>query len=76
MFDPPSVLFDRLKLATDITDTLMSLKGYPALILALTNAFGLTWHHLGNFKDDVNQLIIERADDDKDGLMQRIRRAL
>ena len=33
------------------------------------------WRLLTNFKQDVNHLVTGRADDGKDGLLQRIRRA-
>ena len=45
----------------------------PACFLG--DPIGEVWRLLGNFKQDVNYLVIGRADDGRDGLMQRVRQA-
>ena len=49
------------------------LKGLPAR--SIEDPIGEVWRLLGNFKQDVNYLVTGRADDGRDGLMQRVRQA-
>jgi len=65
------------ELLEEIDNQLVSCKkeldGLPARFNG--DPIGEVWRLLGNFKKDVNHLVTGRADDGKDGLMQRIRQA-
>jgi hypothetical protein len=49
------------------------LDGLPASFTG--DPIGEVWRLLVNFKEDVNQIVTGRADDGRDGLVQRIRQA-
>ena len=65
------------ELLEEIDSNLLSYKkqldGLPARFLG--DPIGEVWRLLGNFKEDVNHLVTGRADDGRDGMMQRVRQA-
>jgi len=65
------------ELLKEIDASLISCKEQLAKLPArfVGDPIGEVWRLLADFKNDVNHLVTGRADDGKDGLMQRIRQA-